>query len=118
MDKAWKILVSLSFPRSNLAINANENILRGWLDLLNAYHKNRKDPTLLQTAIKDWQILYPKNPMVKMLPTPLSQVKKYFPSLVRRVALLLPIHGQEKIFSYAIQKGFSAAINNLVAKIC
>lgn len=97
IDKTWQTLVSLPSPQSNLVINADENVLQGWLDLLRVYQDNRQDPTLLQAAIKDWQTRYPQNPAAKMLPTPLS-------------------NGQAQVFSNAIQQGFSAAKNGLTTQ--
>ncbi|CRL43858.1 Penicillin-binding protein activator LpoA precursor [Sodalis glossinidius str. 'morsitans'] len=116
IDKTWQTLVSLPSPQSNLVINADENILQGWLDLLRIYQDNRQDPTLLQAAIKDWQTRYPQNPAAKTLPTPLSQVQNYSSSSVGGIALLLPLNGQAQVFSNAIQQGFSAAKNGLTTQ--
>lgn len=116
IDKTWQTLVSLPSPQSNLVINADENVLQGWLDLLRVYQDNRQDPTLLQAAIKDWQTRYPQNPAAKMLPTPLSQVQNYSSSSVGGIALLLPLNGQAQVFSNAIQQGFSAAKNGLTTQ--
>lgn len=82
IDKTWQTLVSLPSQQGNLVINADENVLQGWLDLLRVYQDNRQDPTLLQAAIKDWQTRYPQNPAAKTLPTPLGQVQNYSSSSV------------------------------------
>lgn len=116
IDKTWQTLVSLPSPQSNLVINADENVLQGWLDLLRVYQDNRQDPTLLQAAIKDWQTRYPQNPAAKALPTPLSQVQNYASSSVGGIALLLPLNGQAQVFSNAIQQGFTAAKNGLTTQ--
>ncbi|OZI14453.1 penicillin-binding protein activator [Sodalis-like symbiont of Philaenus spumarius] len=116
IDKTWQTLVSLPSPQSNLVINADENILQGWLDLLCVYQDNLQYPTLLQAAIKDWQTRYPQNPAAKTLPTPLSQVQNYSSSSVGGIALLLPLNGQAQVFSNAIQQGFSAAKNGLMTQ--
>lgn len=116
IDKTWQTLVSLPSQQGNLVINADENVLQGWLDLLRIYQDNRQDPTLLQAAIKDWQTRYPQNPAAKTLPTPLSQVQNYASSSVGGIALLLPLNGQAQVFSNAIQQGFTAARNGLPAQ--
>lgn len=54
-------------------INADENVLQGWLDLLRVYQDNKQDPDLLKAGIKDWQNRYPKNPAAKTLPARLNQ---------------------------------------------
>ena len=48
-----------------LVINADENTLRGWLDLQRMWFDNRNDPTLLKAGVKDWQTRYPQNPAPK-----------------------------------------------------
>ncbi len=45
-----------------LVINADENILQGWLDLQRMWFDNRNDPTLLKAGVKDWQTRYPQKP--------------------------------------------------------
>lgn len=116
IDKTWQTLVSLPSQQGNLVINANENVLQGWLDLLRVYQDNRQDPILLQAAITDWQTRYPQNPAAKTLPTPLGQVQNYSSSSVGGIALLLPLNGQAQVFSNAIQQGFTAAKNGLTAQ--
>ena len=54
-------------------INADENVLQGWLDLLRVYQDNKQDPDLLKAGIKDWQNRYPKNPAAKTLPARLNR---------------------------------------------
>ena len=49
-------------------INADENVLQGWLDLLRVYQDNKQDPDLLKAGIKDWQNRYPKTRRPKRCP--------------------------------------------------
>jgi outer membrane PBP1 activator LpoA protein len=58
-----------------LVINADENVLQGWLDLQRMWFDNRNDPTLLKAGVKDWQTRYPQNPGAKMLPTALVNMQ-------------------------------------------
>ena len=116
IDGTWQALLALSGqPQNNLVINANENVLQGWLDLQHVYLDNKQDPALLQAGIKDWQTRYPQNPAAKSLPTQLSQVLNYQPSATGQIALFLPMSGQAQVFSDAIQQGFNAAKNGLTA---
>lgn len=92
-------------------INADENILQGWLDLQRMWFDNRNDPTLLKAGVKDWQTRYPQNPGAKMLPTALVNMQNYKPASINKIALFLPLNGQASIFGRTIQQGFEAAKN-------
>lgn len=110
LDKTWQTLLGLKPADMNsLVINANENVLQGWLDLLRVYQENRQDPDLLKAGIKDWQNRYPQNPAAKSLPTQLNQVLNFTQASTSHIALLLPLNGQAKVFADAIQQGFNAA---------
>jgi outer membrane PBP1 activator LpoA protein len=94
-----------------LIINADENVLQGWLDLQRMWFDNRNDPTLLKAGVKDWQTRYPQNPGAKMLPTALVNMQNYKPASTNKIALLLPLNGQAAVFGRTIQQGFEAAKN-------
>lgn len=116
LDQTWLTLVQLAPQDSGtLLINANENVLAGWVELLNTYQNNRQSPDQLKTAILDWQTRYPHHPAAKQLPTPLTQVANFQPSEVNGIALLLPLNGQAQVFANAIQQGFNAAKNGLAS---
>ncbi|UUE36039.1 penicillin-binding protein activator [Pectobacterium aroidearum] len=116
LDQTWLALTQMSPQESGaLLINANENVLQGWVDLLNNYQNNRESPDQLQSAIQDWQTRYPHHPAAKKLPTQLNQVINYQPSSVSSIALLLPLNGQAQVFANAIQQGFNAAKNGQIA---
>lgn len=114
IDQTWQALLSLTpATLSNLTINANENVLQGWLDLLHVYQDNRQDAALLQAGIKDWQTRYPQNPAAQMMPKTIGQVQVHQPSSTKQIALLLPINGQAQVFAQTIEQGFTAARNGL-----
>jgi len=98
---------------NSLVINANENVLQGWLYLLRVYQDNQQDPDLLQVGIKDWQNRYPHNPAAKTLTTPLKPVLNFIPDSTSSIALLLPLSGQAQMFAEAILQGFEAAKNGI-----
>ncbi|MGB9095782.1 penicillin-binding protein activator [Erwinia sp.] len=117
IDATWQTLVQM--PPSevgNLVINADENTLQGWLDLLSVYKTNSNDPDMLKAGLQDWQTRYPNNPAAKMLPTALSQVQNFQQSSTGKIALLLPLSGQAQIFANAIQKGFNDAKNGVLTQ--
>lgn len=112
IDATWAALSTLSPADLNgMVINANEDILRGWLDLLRLYQDNRQDPALLKAAIKDWQTRYPNNPAATLLPSALDNILHLQSASTASIALLLPLNGQAKVFSDAIEAGFNAAKN-------
>ncbi|QCR37328.1 penicillin-binding protein activator [Nissabacter sp. SGAir0207] len=116
IDQTWMALVQLPPQAFNsLVINADENVLQGWLDLLRLYQDNKQDPDLLKAGIRDWQTRYPQNPAAKTLPTLLNQVLNFQQASTARIALLLPLSGQAQVFGDAIQQGFMAAQNGLQA---
>ncbi|MDE1190081.1 MAG: penicillin-binding protein activator [Pantoea sp.] len=115
IDATWQAMTQMTKDQiSNLVINADENTLQGWLDLLNTWHTNSQDPEMLKAAIKDWQTRYPVNPAAKTLPTALSQVQNFSKASTSTIALLLPLNGQAQIFANAIQKGFNDAKNGVL----
>ncbi|KKY86446.1 penicillin-binding protein [Enterobacter cloacae] len=116
IDATWQALSSMTQDQaSKLVINADENILQGWLDLQRVWFDNRNDPTMLKAGITDWQTRYPNNPGAKMLPTQLVNVQNFKPASTSKIALLLPLNGQAAVFGRTIQQGFEAAKNGTTA---
>ncbi|TCW13478.1 hypothetical protein EDF73_105115 [Raoultella sp. BIGb0138] len=116
IDATWKALTAMTQEQANaLVINADENVLQGWLDLQRMWFDNRNDPALLKAAVKDWQTRYPQNPGAKMLPTALVNMQNYKPASANKIALLLPLNGQAAVFGRTIQQGFEAAKNGAPA---
>ncbi|EPO5225392.1 penicillin-binding protein activator [Enterobacter hormaechei] len=116
IDATWQALASMTQDQARaLVINADENVLQGWLDLQQMWFNNRSDPTMLKAGITDWQKRYPQNPGAKMLPTQLVNVQNFKPASTSKIALLLPLNGQAAVFGRAIQQGFEAAKNGTTA---
>ena len=112
IDATWQALTSMTQDQARaLVINADENVLQGWLDLQQMWFNNRSDPNMLKAGITDWQKRYPQNPGAKMLPTQLVNVQNFKPASTSKIALLLPLNGQAAVFGRAIQQGFEAAKN-------
>ena len=116
IDATWQALASMTPEQAQtLVINADENVLQGWLDLQQMWFNNRSDPTMLKAGITDWQTRYPQNPGAKMLPTQLVNVQNFKPASTSKIALLLPLNGQAAVFGRTIQQGFEAAKNGTTA---
>ncbi|TAT60273.1 penicillin-binding protein activator, partial [Enterobacter cloacae] len=66
IDATWQALASMTQEQAQaLVINADENVLQGWLDLQQMWFNNRSDPNMLKAGITDWQTRYPQNPGAK-----------------------------------------------------
>ncbi|HFT0376997.1 TPA: penicillin-binding protein activator [Enterobacter mori] len=116
IDATWQALASMTQEQAQtLVINADENVLQGWLDLQQMWFNNRSDQTMLKAGITDWQTRYPQNPGAKMLPTQLVNVQNFKPASTSKIALLLPLNGQAAVFGRTIQQGFEAAKNGTTA---
>ncbi|HDS9359754.1 TPA: penicillin-binding protein activator [Enterobacter chengduensis] len=116
IDATWQALSSMTQEQAQaLVINADENVLQGWLDLQQMWFNNRSDPKMLKAGITDWQTRYPQNPGAKMLPTQLVNVQNFTPASTSKIALLLPLNGQAAVFGRTIQQGFEAAKNGITA---
>ncbi|ELW1646240.1 penicillin-binding protein activator [Enterobacter oligotrophicus] len=116
IDATWQALASMTQEQAQtLVINADENVLQGWLDLQQMWFNNRSDPNMLKAGITDWQTRYPQNPGAKMLPTQLVNVQNFKPASTSKIALLLPLNGQAAVFGRTIQQGFEAAKNGTTA---
>lgn len=112
IDATWQALSSMTQDQANaLVINADENVLQGWLDLQRVWFDNRNDPDMMKAGIQDWKTRYPQNPGAKMLPTQLVNVQNFKPASTAKIALLLPLNGQAAVFGRTIQQGFEAAKN-------
>lgn len=112
IDATWQALSSMTKDQANaLVINADENVLQGWLDLQRMWFDNRNDPDMLKAGIQDWKTRYPQNPGATMLPTQLANMQNYKPASTAKIALLLPLNGQAAVYGRTIQQGFEAAKN-------
>ena len=118
IDATWQALSAMTPEQAQaLVINADENVLQGWLDLQQMWFNNRSDPNMLKAGITDWQTRYPQNPGAKMLPTQLVNVQNFKPASVSKIALLLPLNGQAAVFGRTIQQGFEAAKNGTATAV-
>ncbi|WP_159565616.1 penicillin-binding protein activator [Budvicia diplopodorum] len=110
IDQTWNLLTQFTPATLNtLVINADENTLSSWLELLQAYQNNKADRQMLESAIKDWQNRYASHPASKVLPSQLSRALSFQKSSNASIALLLPLSGTGKQFGPTIQDGFNAA---------
>ncbi|HAU5526811.1 penicillin-binding protein activator [Proteus mirabilis] len=114
IDDTWLTLTKLTpEQRRSVVIKADENTLQGWLDLLNTYEYNQDDAGKLSQAIREWQTRYPRNPGALTLPTLLLRQSQSTVSNSGKIALLLPLTGQAKVFGNAIMQGFTDAKEGL-----
>lgn len=110
LDQIWIALLEL--PTSALqqtAVSASEEVLQGWLTLLQLYQSGHQTPFSLHTDITDWQKQYSWHPTAQLLPTHLRQIVGNLSQSPAKIALVLPLSGQARAYSQAIEQGFSAA---------
>ncbi|MCD1124978.1 penicillin-binding protein activator [Jinshanibacter sp. LJY008] len=112
IDQTWNLLNRFTMPMlTSLNVDANENVLSEWLELLQTYQNNKADNNMLQSAVKDWQGRYSSHPASKILPAPLARALGFQKgdATTTNIALLLPLTGSGSKFSPAIQDGFNMA---------
>src|SRR5690606_22317123 len=90
IDATWQALSSMTQDQaSKLVINADENILQGWLDLQSVLFDNRNYSTMLKASITDSHTRYPNNPSAKMLTTHLVIMQNFKPASTSKKTQLL-----------------------------
>ncbi|PCQ37647.1 penicillin-binding protein activator [Providencia rettgeri] len=112
IDGLWQMLTQLT-PEQIHGIGADENILQGWVDLLDIYQNNRDDTDALLAGYNDWKMRYSNNPGVTATPTLLQQAMIPQVGKNPKIALFLPMSGQGQVFGQAIMQGFMDAQKGL-----
>ncbi|WP_272675723.1 penicillin-binding protein activator [Providencia sp. PROV146] len=112
IDGLWQMLTQL-MPEQIHGISADENILQGWVDLLDIYQNNRDDTDALLAGYNDWKMRYSNNPGVTTTPTLLLQAMIPQVGKNPKIALFLPMSGQGQVFGQAIMQGFMDAQKGL-----
>ncbi|EPQ5227841.1 penicillin-binding protein activator [Providencia stuartii] len=112
IDGLWQMLTQLT-PEQIHGVGADENILQGWIDLLDIYQNNRDDADALLAGYNDWKMRYSNNPAVTTTPTLLQQAMIPQVGKTPKIALFLPMSGQGQVFGQAIMQGFMDAQKGL-----
>lgn len=112
IDGLWQMLTQLT-PEQIHGIGADENILQGWVDLLDIYQNNRGDTDALLAGYNDWKMRYSNTPGVMTTPTLLQQAMIPQVGKNPKIALFLPMSGQGQVFGQAIMQGFMDAQKGL-----
>ncbi|MBG5893382.1 penicillin-binding protein activator [Providencia hangzhouensis] len=112
IDGLWQMLTQLT-PEQIHGIGADENILQGWVDLLDIYQNNRDDTDALLAGYNDWKMRYSNTPGVMTTPTLLQQAMIPQVGKNPKIALFLPMSGQGQVFGQAIMQGFMDAQKGL-----
>ncbi|QKG46282.1 penicillin-binding protein activator [Providencia rettgeri] len=112
IDGLWQMLTQLT-PEQIHGIGADENILQGWVDLLDIYQNNLDDTDALLAGYNDWKMRYSNNPGVTATPTLLQQAMIPQVGKNPKIALFLPMSGQGQVFGQAIMQGFMDAQKGL-----
>ncbi len=106
----WNALAELPEPTlTNLAKTAVTSDMRGWLSLAAMTKKYRENPARQLEELNNWKIIWSYHPAAKVLPSSLALLANLVSSQPRKIALLLPLHGELAAFGAAIREGFLAA---------
>lgn len=111
LNAIWLTLTSISqTDLERLTSQTASNVaLQGWLQLAIISRKFSDSPTLLLTAVKEWQKQFDKHPANAILPNPLDTIATKMLTPPKKIALLLPLTGPLSGPGTAIHEGFMAA---------
>lgn len=85
------------------------DILSGWIELVRFSKKHQLNPSLLRTAINNWQRRYTDHPVDISLLEGLRNRKQEDVNLPKKISLLLPLSGRFANAAKAIRDGLLAA---------
>lgn len=106
----WESLSLLS-ERSLQQLQPSQapDVLSGWIELVRFSKKYQLNPSLLRTAINNWQHRYTDHPVHITLLEGLRNRKQEDVSLPKNISLLLPLSGRFANAAKAIRDGLLAA---------
>lgn len=106
----WESLSLLS-ERSLQQLQPSQapDVLSGWIELVRFSKKHQLNPSLLRTAINNWQRRYTDHPVHITLLEGLRNRKQEDVSLPKNISLLLPLSGRFANAAKAIRDGLLAA---------
>ena len=111
-QQLWQQLIQLDNRElEQLRHNASARTL-AWLQLSNTVRQQLGKPEAMQRALQQWQRNYPQMPVLDELPSSITELAELTPFQPKRIAVLLPIHGQLRAHAQAIQNGILAAAAN------
>jgi len=89
-------------------LDARNQNLPGWLALKADAATHASTPDTLQQALSTWRLAYPAHPANEMLVDEILELAEQQGGPLRRVALLLPLHGELAPYASAVRDGFNA----------
>lgn len=138
INQTWHFLTGLSDNQINkILVYANEYVLQGWIDLVYIYKSNIKMYAVnaqalqedesdsleqkqeeqykaLKKAVNEWQIQYAGHPAEIYLPRDIFGENHQLSESTdhKKIALLLPLSGQSKVFGETIRLGYLDAVKS------
>ncbi|MEN3157632.1 penicillin-binding protein activator [Alkalimonas sp. NCh-2] len=111
-QRLWRLLSQLDPVQLNqLRVDAGPRTL-AWLQLTRSVQQQLEQSGDLTRTLHQWQRNYAYMPDVSELPTAIGQLTELVPYQPKRIAVLLPIHGQLRQHAQSIQNGILAAASN------
>lgn len=114
LDQTWQKLKSMSqqnISSMTLTGSHTDSVLKGWLELL-ALYKESKNNSDIKTALETWQNKNSRHPASNIANQWFfdDAISKEIANVDLRIALLLPMTSQAKVFGDAISEGFKRAM--------
>lgn len=113
LDQTWKKLKSLSSEAlTQLSLTNNNSVLKGWIELVQLYRAPRTTDAELRVQLSNWQKKHPMHPVRKILTKWffVDEMGSEMAPIDLKIALLLPMSSQAKVFGNAIAQGFRDAM--------
>lgn len=106
----WQLLNQLDESQlQTLMVNAGPRT-GAWLQLASSLRPVIGQPEQVQRQLQQWQQRYSQMPALDVLPDDILQLGELTPFQPKRVAVLLPIHGNLRPHAQAMQNGMLAAV--------
>ncbi|WP_333607265.1 penicillin-binding protein activator [Arsukibacterium sp.] len=105
----WQHLTALNQQQLQSLRQGNQPRTDAWLALVELSRSYIGQYQQLQAALEQWQLQHPFMPTLAELPPALQQLSLLQPYQPRKIAVLLPLHGQFRQHARALQYGILAA---------
>lgn len=101
----WSLLVRLDGDQLRELAQTSEGELAGWVELARIYRSSLDSPSTLGARLADWLDAHPQHPAAQRPPQAITRTRAIGGDPVKRIAVLLPLHGKLASIGRAVQRG-------------